>query len=151
MDDKTEKVLFVLPSIFMQEKIVLVIDDEETMQDLIRRNLSKSSLPIKVYSALSGEEGIEKYKKLMENGKKPHLVIMDLNLTQWGKGRLDGVETTREILKLDPDANIYGYTAWFATEWARELEKAGAKKVIERTVLPSQFRKMVEEILKGME
>ena len=83
----------------MHEKIVLVIDDEETMQDLIRRNLSKSSLPIKVYSALSGEEGIEKYKKLMENGKKPHLVIMDLNLTQWGKGRLDGVETTREILK----------------------------------------------------
>ena len=124
----------------MHEKIVLVIDDEETMQDLIRRNLSKSSLPIKVYSALSGEEGIEKYKKLMENGKKPHLVIMDLNLTQWGKGRLDGVET-----------NIYGYTAWFATEWAKELEKAGAKKVIERTVLPSQFRKMVEEILKGME
>jgi len=135
----------------MKEKIVLVIDDEETMQDLIRRNLSRSSLPIKVYSALSGEEGIEKYKKLVEEGRKPHLVIMDLNLTQWGRGRLDGVETTRKLLEIDPDANIYGYTAWFATEWAKELEKAGAKKVIERTILPSQFRKMVEEILRRME
>ena len=130
---------------------MLVIDDEETMQDLIRRNLSRSRLPIKVIGALSGEEGIEKYKKLMEEGKKPHLVIMDLNLTQWGKGRLDGVETTRRLLEIDPNANIYGYTAWFATEWAKELEKAGAKKVIERTILPSQFRRMVEEILKGME
>ena len=146
-----EKVLFDLPSTLMHEKIVLVIDDEETMQDLIRRNLSKSSLPIKVYSALSGEEGIEKYQKLVKEGRRPHLVIMDLNLTQWGKGSLDGVETTKKLLEMDPDANIYGYTAWFATEWARELEKAGAKKVIERTVLPSQFRKMVEEILKGME
>ena len=135
----------------MDEKIVLVIDDEETMQDLIRRNLSKCHIPIKVYSALTGEEGVEKYEKLMKEGKKPHLVIMDLNLTQWGKGKMDGVDATRKILQIDPNANIYGYTAWFATEWAKRLEEAGAKRVIERTVLPSQFREMVEEILKGMD
>ncbi|HEC82648.1 MAG TPA: response regulator [Thermoplasmatales archaeon] len=131
----------------MKKKIVLVIDDEETMQELIRRNLAKCSVPIAVYSALTGEEGIEKYEKLMKEGKKPDLVIMDLNLTQWGKGKIDGVETTRRILKIDPNANIYGYTAWFATAWAKAMKDAGAKDVIERTVLPSDFRKMVEKIL----
>lgn len=130
-----------------ERKIVLVVDDEETMQDLIRRNLSRSRIPILVYSALTGEEGVEKYRVLMDRGKKPDLVIMDLNLTQWGSGKIDGVEATRQIMEMDPDANIYGYTAWFATAWAKSLEKAGAKKIIERTVLPSQFRKMVEEIL----
>ena len=66
------------------KKIVLVIDDEATMQDLIRRNLNKSDIPIAIYGAMSGEEGIERYEELMEKGKKPDLVIMDLNLTQWG-------------------------------------------------------------------
>ncbi len=131
----------------MEKKIVLVIDDEETMQDLIKRNLERCKIPIAVYSALSGEEGVEKYKELMEKGKKPDLVIMDLNLTQWGEGKIDGVEATRRILKIDPKANIYGYTAWFATEWAYKLKEAGAKEIIERTILPSEFRKMIESIL----
>jgi len=131
----------------MEKKIVLVIDDEETMQDLIRRNLDRCKIPIAVYGALSGEEGIEKYKQLMEKGMKPDLVLMDLNLTQWGKGEIDGVEATKKILEIDPEANIYGYTAWFATAWAQRLKEVGAKGIIERTILPSEFRKMVEKIL----
>ncbi|MDD3494126.1 MAG: response regulator [Candidatus Thermoplasmatota archaeon] len=128
-------------------KIVLVIDDEETMQDLIQRNLARIDLPIRVHSALSGEEGVEKYRHLMHKNLRPDLVIMDLNLTQWGPGEIDGVETTRRILSLDPKANIYGYTAWFATRWSKELQEAGAKKVIERTTLPSDFRRLIEDIL----
>lgn len=135
--------------IMEDKKIVLAIDDEETMLELIKRNLEKCSIPIVVYTATSGEEGVEKYKKLMESGKKPHLVLMDLNLTQWGRGKIDGVEATRQILQIDPKANIYGYTAWFATAWADKLKEAGAKDIIERTILPSEFRKLIEDILKS--
>ena len=117
------------------------------MQDLIKRNLSRCSIPIIVYGALSGEKGVEQYKNLVEKNSKPNLVIMDLNLTQWGDGSIDGVETTRRILEFDPDAQIYGYTAWFASAWATKLKDVGAKDVIERTVIPSEFRKMIEEIL----
>ncbi|MCD6512290.1 MAG: response regulator [Thermoplasmata archaeon] len=134
----------------MDKKIVLVIDDEDTMRDLIRRNLMKLNIPVAVYEASTGEDGVEKYKELMEAGKKPDLVIMDLNLTQWGKGKIDGVEATKKILEIDPDANIYGYTAWFATAWAERLLEAGAKDVIERTILPNEFRKMIEDILKNI-
>ena len=131
----------------MNKKVVLVIDDEDTMRDLIKRNLYKINVPVAVYEASTGEEGVEKYKKLMEKGTKPDLVIMDLNLTQWGVGKIDGVEATRQILSIDPEANIYGYTAWFATAWANKLLEAGAKDVIERTILPGDFRKMMESIL----
>ncbi|MFO8133319.1 MAG: response regulator [Thermoplasmatota archaeon] len=127
--------------------IVLVIDDEETMQDLIARNLSLLDLDIKVHAALTGEAGVDKYRDLMGKNLTPDLVIMDLNLTQWGEGEIDGVEATRRILDIDPEARIYGYTAWFATRWAHELEKAGAEEVIERTTLPSDFRKIVADIL----
>jgi len=131
----------------MNKKVVLVIDDEDTMRDLIKRNLYKINVPVIVYEASTGEEGVEKYRKLMEKGTKPDLVIMDLNLTQWGVGKIDGVEATRQILSIDPEANIYGYTAWFATAWANKLLEAGAKDVIERTILPGDFRKMMESIL----
>jgi CheY-like chemotaxis protein len=127
--------------------IVLVVDDEDTMQDLIHRNLSLLDLDIKVQAALTGEEGVKKYRELKEKNLAPDLVIMDLNLTQWGDGEIDGVEATRQILDIDPKARIYGYTAWFATRWAQELEQAGAKDVIERTTLPSDFRKMIVDIL----
>jgi len=92
----------------MDKKIVLVVDDEETMQELIRRNLERCKIPIIVYSALSGEEGVEKYRELMEKGMKPHLVLMDLNLTQWGRGEIDGVEATKRILEMEPNGKIYG-------------------------------------------
>ncbi len=127
--------------------IVLVIDDEETMQDLIRRNLSLLDMPIRVHGALTGEDGVDRYRTLMDKGLTPDLVIMDLNLTQWSDGEIDGVEATRRILDIDPEARIYGYTAWFATRWAKELEKAGAEEVIERTTLPSDFRAIVADIL----
>ncbi|MGC9309041.1 MAG: response regulator, partial [Thermoplasmatota archaeon] len=127
--------------------IVLVVDDEDTMQDLIHRNLSLLDLDIKVHAALTGEEGVKRYRELMGKDLTPDLVIMDLNLTQWGDGEIDGVEATRQILDIDPKARIYGYTAWFATRWAQELEQAGAKDVIERTTLPSDFRKMIADIL----
>ena len=130
-------------------KIVLVIDDERTMQDLINRNLNRLKIPIRIHEALSGEMGITKYKDLTHKGLRPDLVIMDLNLTQWGEGEIDGVQATREILKFDPQANIYGYTAWFATQWAKQLEEAGVKQVIERTMLPSEFRQLIEHILTG--
>ena len=45
----------------MKEKIVLIVDDENTMTDLIRQNLTQSHLQISVYSASSEEEDIRIY------------------------------------------------------------------------------------------
>ncbi len=119
---------------------MLVVEDEEPIQELIKEYLSP--LKIKIHQAFSGEEGVEKYKELLKKGKKPDLVIMDLKLPG-----MDGVEATKRILSLDPDAQVYGFTAYFGTEWAKELEKAGAKGVIARPVGFEGFRDIVKEIL----
>jgi len=119
---------------------MLVVEDEEPIQELIKEYLSP--LKIKIYQAFSGEEGVEKYRELMNKGKKPDLVIMDLKLPG-----MDGVEATKRILSMDPGATVYGFTAYFGTEWAKELEKAGAKGVIARPVGFEGFRDIVKEIL----
>lgn len=140
-----------LKTMSKKTKVVLVVDDEDTMREIIQLNLSRSPIPITVHNTSTGEEGVALYRMLCEKGEKPDLVIMDINLTQWGTGSIDGVEATRQIMAFDPDAVIYGYTAWFTHGVEKQLIDAGAKQVIERTVRPSEFRKIVEEYLSSGE
>lgn len=121
---------------------MLVVDDEEAIQELIQIYLSE--MDVKIYPALTGEEGLEKYAELMNEGNAPDMVIMNLKLPG-----MDGVETTRKIMKMNPSALIYGFTASFDTDWADELKKAGAKDVIPKIVGFGALRKIVKEILEG--
>ena len=120
--------------------VLLIVEDEKEMQELMKIYIKKAGLDLEIYSAYNGREGVELYKKLMEEGKKPSLVIMDLKLPG-----LNGVEASKRILKLDPDATIYGFTAFFDTQLAKNLLKAGAKKIIPRHV---GFHGFVDELKK---
>jgi len=122
--------------------IILVVEDEEPIQELIKEYLSP--LKVEIYQALSGEEGVTLYRELLDKKRKPDVVVMDLKLPG-----IDGVETTRRIMAMDKKANIYGFTAYFGTEWSKELKDAGAKGVIARPVGFEGFRDIVKRILNG--
>ncbi len=123
--------------------VLLIVEDEKEMQELMKKYLTRESIKIDVYSAYYGIEGVQKYKELMEKGKKPDLVIMDLKLPD-----IDGVETTKKIIEMDKNANIYGFTAFFGTDWAEKLIEAGAKKVIPRYAGFDGFVKEIKEFFK---
>jgi len=140
-------------------KKVLIIDDEPDIHSLLNHYLEKIE-GIEIINAYSGEEGLEIYRKLMKEGKKPSLVILDLNLSasddiatidlhrSGGGKRIDGVRTARELLKMDGSATIWGYTAWFGTEWAERLRELGVEKILEKPTPFPDFAKMVENFLK---
>ncbi|MCD6573386.1 MAG: response regulator [Thermoplasmata archaeon] len=140
-------------------KKILIIDDEPDIHTLLNHYLEKIE-GIEIINAYSGEEGLEIYKKLMEEGEKPSLVILDLNLSasdditvidlhRMGMGeKIDGVRTARELLKMDGNATIWGYTAWFGTEWAEKLKELGVEKILEKPTPFSDFAKMVKSFLK---
>ena len=77
---------------------------------------------------LSGEHNMAAIEKHME-----------------GIGKMDGVRATKEILRLDPKARVWGYTAWFDTRWSENLEKY-ADKIIERTTPFHEFSLMVDKL-----
>jgi len=75
---------------------VFVVDDEDFIRDLYKDIFESQG--ITVFSAQSGEEALEIFKTLKH---KPDAVIMDYRMP----GR-DGIETTRELLRLDPNIPI---------------------------------------------
>jgi len=136
-------------------KTVLIVDDEPDIQDILSSYLKRID-GMEVVNALSGEEGVERYKELLGKNQRPVLVVMDLNLSgtaasgtavdlhrQGRQGGMDGVRTAEEILRLDPRAVIWGYTAWADTTWAAKLTEAGAEKVVDRVVPFKEFARMV--------
>jgi two-component system KDP operon response regulator KdpE len=69
----------------MNEPVVLVVDDEKSLRDFVRRNLEARH-----YKVLTASNGLEAMATF--NNEKIDLVILDLMMPH-----LDGLETTRRI------------------------------------------------------
>lgn len=139
----------------MRKKIILIVDDEPEIHELLKAYLSH--LDVEIYSAYNGDQGIKAYKMLLKNGKKPDLVVMDLNLSgsesieamqrQMEGKDMDGVRATKEIVKMDKKANIIGFTAYAHLDWGKRLRENGAREVWGREMGFEGFAQRVSEIL----
>jgi CheY-like chemotaxis protein len=140
-------------------KIVLIVDDEDMIHELLTIHFQRLKTPIEVFNARTGLEAIAMYRSLMESDRTPDLVVMDLNLAgeenievierhKAGGKPLDGVRTTRELLKLDPTVRIWGYTAWFETDWSKDLGQY-ADRIVERTIPFHEFAEMVDRFFQA--
>jgi len=109
----------------------------------------------------AAKHAIARVEKVVKNeGNEPDLVIMDLNLSgekgidgielhKEGKGkRIDGVSATKQIMKINSDVVIWGYTAWSDTEWSGKLRGAGAKKIVKRLISFKEFAEMVADFIR---
>ncbi len=75
---------------------VLVIDDEDFIRDLYREVFESKGMT--VFSAQSGEEAVRVFRTMVH---KPDIIIMDHRMP--GK---DGIETTKELMEIDPSVPI---------------------------------------------
>ena len=96
---------------------ILVVDDERIIIELLEDMLPSH----KVVSATDGREAIEKYREL-----KPDMVLMDIRMPV-----MDGIESIKEILKMDPNAKILAVTA-YAHIMHEKIMEAGALEIIEK-------------------
>ncbi|MFZ2071298.1 MAG: response regulator [Halobacteriota archaeon] len=119
---------------------ILLVDDEKNIHKLLPRFLARSEQhKFIVHSAINGKEGVEMYSKLVTEGHKPDFVLMDLRMPV-----MDGVEATRRIIKNEPDATIYLFTAYAGTNIEAEALEAGAKGTISKI---DNWTRTVEEIV----
>lgn len=110
---------------------ILVVDDDKAVLQMFKDILGLSGY--KVIVATEGKEALTEYKKT-----KPHLVIMDILMP-----KIDGVKTTKEILKIDKKAKIIVVTAVTKPGLEKTCIKAGAKAFIMK---PFEIAKLVSTI-----
>ena len=71
----------------MQNKTILVVDDEKPIADILEFNLKKEGF--NVFCAYDGEEALEKVEEV-----KPDIMLLDIMLP-----KRDGMEVCREVRK----------------------------------------------------
>ncbi|RLI80034.1 response regulator [Archaeoglobales archaeon] len=113
---------------------ILIVDGDEGVLEILKLMLAEyDCIPAK-----DGETAIELYTKF-----KPALVLTEIVLP-----KMDGVEVTRKILKIDPDAKIVGVTA-FGSKLGKALLEAGAVELIDKPFRKEELLKIVNKHLKA--
>lgn len=111
---------------------VLVVDDDDSIREIIKIMLKE----FEVIEASSALEGIKLFQAI-----KPDIVLMDISMPG-----IDGVEATKEILRINPKAIVLGITA-FARSRGKELIEAGAKGIIEKPFTRKSLKDTIENNL----
>ncbi|MBW1787602.1 MAG: response regulator [Deltaproteobacteria bacterium] len=94
---------------------VLIVDDEEDFLETLVKRLGKRNLD--ATGVLSGEEALEAMKEKLFD-----VVILDVKMP----GGMDGIETLREVKKVQPLAEIILLTGHGSVETSIEGLKLGA-------------------------
>ena len=113
---------------------VLVIEDDPTSSELVRRVLVAEG-----HSVIFAENGAVGLKKLAQ--ARVDIVLTDLLMPV-----LEGLETIREIRRLQPDVKIIAISGVYS-DYLEAASKLGANAVFRKPFQPSALRDAVAALL----
>ena len=117
---------------------ILIVDDCEVMQHLLRGFLTANGYKVAAI-ARDGEEAVRLYRTL-----RPSLVTMDINMPV-----MDGLEATRQIKAINPDAKIVVISIELEKSTILKAVKSGADEYIAKPVQSRQFLRVIDNLLKN--
>ncbi|HBC89051.1 MAG TPA: hypothetical protein DCZ94_19090 [Lentisphaeria bacterium] len=118
---------------------ILVMDDEQMVQDMLRRLLEYFGC--ETVTSSHGREALDFYKKAMDAGKPFNLVIMDLTIP----GGMGGEETVMELLKLDPDAKAIASSGYSVD--LPDFKEIGFKAIVNKPYTIGELDRVMKEVL----
>ncbi len=118
---------------------IIVVDDHELFRHGVMLAISKLDFVEIIGEASSGEELIEQLKE-----KMPDAILMDIKMPG-----LDGVETTRAVLKDHPDISIVALSMFGDEIYLENMINAGAKGFILKNTNAKDLKRAVETIANG--
>jgi DNA-binding NtrC family response regulator len=112
---------------------VLLVDDEETFVQTLGKRLTARGL--RVETAGTGEEAVERAKHQAFD-----VVVLDLAMPG-----IDGIETLKQLLAIDPDLQILLLTGHGSIEKAVEATKLGAVDFMQKPASLPELLKQIQE------
>jgi len=115
-------------------KCIMIVDDDVAIQELCKLVLEDNGYEVK--TALNGEEALSLYKELMNDKRKPDIVIMDYRMPV-----MNGIEATKAILSLDNKARII-----FVSADATIFEEVVTLGVMKMKLKPIDMKRLILNI-----
>ena len=120
-----------------RELSILYVDDEISIRDQMKKVLSRIFDDVSV--AFDGQDAIKQFSL-----RKFDIIVTDVQMPN-----MNGIELTREILKINPDQKIIITTAFNQDSELVEIKNMGIKNIIEKPVSLTKFFHMLLETLKS--
>ncbi|MCG9876586.1 MAG: response regulator [Leptospiraceae bacterium] len=115
---------------------ILVVDDAKFMRTLVKDALTSAGHEI-VGEAENGNMAVEQFKAL-----KPDLVTMDITMRE-----KDGIEATKEIMKIDSTARVIMVTALGQEDLLAKAIKMGVKDFVVKPFPPERLQQAAAKAL----
>ena len=115
-----------------EEKLVVVIDDDEIMRLSCEQILGKVGYRVETFA--NGHDGIRRLKEI-----RPPLLVVDIKMPE-----LDGFEVIRSVRQFDPDVAIVVITGYATIETAVDAMKAGAYDFLPKPFTPGELRMIID-------
>ena len=107
----------------MEKVKVMVVDDSKVSRAMLERTLSKTNFEV-IAMAKDSAEAVAKYEE-----SRPAVVTMDMNLPD-----ADGIETSRRIHAIDPEAKIVMISAMKDASLVAKGREAGISAFLQKPV-----------------
>jgi two-component system chemotaxis response regulator CheY len=115
---------------------VAIVEDEKDLVKVYEKMLARHGIRI----CFVAYDGLEAVKKFIECTPKPHVVLMDYRLPI-----MNGIDATKEILKIDSTAKIIFLSADIYVK--DEAMRAGASIFLKK---PASIRDITDAVERGL-
>lgn len=124
-------------------KLVFIVDDSVTVRASVEYTLKKAGYT--VMSAVDGQDGIEKLESLDKEGKRPAMIISDINMP-----RLDGIGFIKAIKQKPTFKFIPVLVLTTESQEKKKLEgkQAGAAGWLVKPFQPEQLIGVVKKFVR---
>lgn len=115
---------------------VLVVDDQALFREIANSMFEVTGEFKVIAEAEDGVDAIAAYKR-----NRPDLVLMDIQMA-----RMNGLDATREILRMDPHASVVLISMKADPEYSQIADEMGAIGfVAKRDLRPSSLKVMIDK------
>lgn len=118
---------------------VLIVDDQELFRDAIALTLGRDARIAEVLSSPSGADAIEKVRVRVVD-----VVLMDIRMPG-----MDGIEATRELLRMRPGVRVIVLTTFDLDDHVYEAIRAGASGFLTKDIAPADLANAVVAVASG--
>jgi len=127
----------------MEKTKILIVDDQAGLRETLGDILTQEGYEVSLVE--NGYQAIEKVKEASAKKEEFQLVLLDVRMPG-----INGVETFKEIKKLNPRTDVIMMTAFTVEQLVEEAIREGAFAVVYKPFDLNSILKHIETALKGV-